>query len=316
MTRISSDAPRILVLGDISQSVWRDYSKGFSKYSRLHGGWVLYVNSPYYRNPNLKEITSADIQRWTIHGIIDNLTNPTKTTEILSLGLPTIVCDGIQKEALGKYSIIHDNTSIAEMGAKHFLDKKFIDFAYCGFDYMYWSQERGEAFAGAITKAGYRIHLYKQPRMKGVYSWENELPYLVEWLKTLPKPIGLMACNDDRGQHVLEACRVAELHVPEEVAVLGVDNDDFICELTQPSLTSICLNIESIGYQSAEILDRLMHGEQLPPQKLWVEPTAIAVRQSTDILAINDDEVKQAARFIRLNAMKPITVPMWPNPYR
>ena len=298
----------VLMIGDISQSGFREFSKGFAEYSRTHGGWVLYFNSPFYRNPNLKEITAQDIRRWTIHGIVDGITDSAKTREILSLNLPTIVACGMQKEVLGEYSIIVDNAMIAEMGAGHFIEKKFRDFAYCGFDYMYWSRDRGAAFSDIVAKAGGSFYLYKQPQMEDVYSWESELPHLVNWLKTLPKPVGLMACNDDRGQHVLEACRVAELHVPEEIAVIGVDNDDFICDLTNPSLTSICLNNANIGYRAAEILDRLLDGQKVQPQKLLFKPTGIAVRQSTDILAIDDDDVKRAIRFVRLNCLKPINV--------
>jgi len=304
----SSKIPHVLMLGDISQSGWKELCMGFSKYARVHGGWVLYLNSPYYRNPNLKSITVKDIWHWHVNGIFNNLTNPAKTREIIALDLPTVVVCGIQKEVLGKHSILYNNKLIGEMGFDHLMEKKFRNFAYCGFDYMYWSGERGNAFVDSAAKAGRSVYIYKQPCKKNVYSWENELAYMAKWLKTLPTPIGLMACNDDRGRQVLEACRFSGLLVPDDVAVLSVDNDDYLCEVTNLSLSSIYFNLERIGYQADELLDRLMHGEKVPSQTLLVEPMGIKVRQSTDVMALDDDIVKQAVRFIRLNCMKPINV--------
>jgi LacI family transcriptional regulator len=304
----TTETTHILALGDNSRAVYRDFLKGLLKYSRLHGrGWVLYVNSPRYHPLDLKEVTIENIRHWAVHAVVDYLLNPAKTTEILSTGLPCIAINWSPKQAIGKYIVTSDNAKMGEMAAKHFRDKQFLNFAYYGLAEVGGSQERCQAFTDTITKAGHRVHIYEQPYAQSSYSWETELPYLADWLKTLPKPVGIMAGSDMRAQHVLEACHVAKLHVPEEVAVLGIGNDDFFCELTYPSLTSICLDTESVGYRAAEILDRLMNGEKLPPQKLIVQPTTIAERQSTDVLAINDDEVKRAVRFIRLNSMKPIS---------
>lgn len=309
MKKTITDSIHILLLGDIGRPPVRDILRGLLKYSRLHSaGWILYINSPYYDVPDLKKITPENIRKWGICGIVDILRNPSKTTEILSIDLPSIVLVGTQKNALGQHIIVCDNAEVSEMGAKYFLDKKFVDFAYCGIDSKDWSQERGEIFVKAVIKAGHRVHLYKQPHGKSGDSWEKELPFMVKWLKALPKPVGLMTCSDYRGNQILEACGIAKLQVPDDIAILSVGNEDIICEMARPPLSSVNVCWESAGYRAGEILNRLMNSEKLPPQKLLAQPIAIFERQSTDVLAINDKEVKQAVRFIHRNSMKPISV--------
>ena len=129
-------------------------------------------------------------------------------------------------------------------------------------------------------------------------KWENEQKFLADWLKSLPKPIGIMACNDDRGQHVIEACKIAELHVPEDVAVIGVDNDDLICDLCDPPLTSVALNIEKAGYETAKLLDSMMSTKNTIHRNIDVKPTYVRTRHSTDIIATEDKELTKAISFI------------------
>jgi LacI family transcriptional regulator len=163
------------------------------------------------------------------------------------------------------------------------------------------------AFVDKITAEQLNVYVYEEPYAQAQGAWKKELPALAKWLKSLPKPVGIMACSDKRAQHVLEACYIAKLHVPEDVAVLGVDNDDFFCELSYRPLSSISINTESIGYQVGEILDRSVNGEKVPPQELLFEPIEIVERESTEVLAIDDEQVKGAVRFIRLNRMKHIS---------
>ena len=122
---------------------------------------------------------------------------------------------------------------------------------------------------------------------------------MADWLRGLPKPIGLMTCVDDRSYHVLDACKIAGCDVPNDVAIIGVDNDELICRLAKPQLSSVSLNAERAGYEAAELLDRLMSGEEPAGQQILAEPTHIETRQSTDILAMQDSEVSRAVQYIR-----------------
>jgi LacI family transcriptional regulator len=127
-------------------------------------------------------------------------------------------------------------------------------------------------------------------------------------LKGLPKPLGVMACNDMRGQHVLEACARVRLRVPEEVAVIGVDDDALLCELCDPQLSSVVPNAEGVGYEAAALLDRLMAGKAPLKTPLLISPLGITTRQSTDILAVEDPHIATALRFIREHACLGATV--------
>jgi LacI family transcriptional regulator len=194
------------------------------------------------------------------------------------------------------------------MAAEHLLERGFRHFGYCGFDNMYWSCQRGDSFSARIMEAGFRTSIYKQPKSHASRLWYREEAILVEWLRGLPKPVGIMACNDDRGQHITEACANAKLDVPYEVAIIGVDNDDQVCDISNPPLSSVSLDVEKAGFQASELLDKMMSGEKMPPQTVIVHPNRVVTRQSTNIVAVEDKLVSQALHFIRQNAKRLIQV--------
>jgi LacI family transcriptional regulator len=133
-------------------------------------------------------------------------------------------------------------------------------------------------------------------------SWPREQQVLVDWLRSLPKPVGLMTCNDDRSQYVLEACKIAGLHVPEHVAILGMGNDDLVCDLATPRLSSISVSTEKAGYEAAALLDKLMAGLEATDRLVVGLPSHVVTRQSTDVFAVADRYVRDALRFIHARA--------------
>jgi LacI family transcriptional regulator len=156
---------------------------------------------------------------------------------------------------------------------------------------------------------GYTCHTYQPPVARGLHGlWEKEEPLLVEWLQSLPKPVGVMTCNDDRGQHVLDACHAAKIHVPGEVGIIGVDNDEFICRLANPPLSSICLNPEKLGYQAAQLLDHVMREKTMDETTVRGEPTHVTARSLTNVLLVEDKDMAEALRFIREHADVPLQV--------
>ncbi|HSR17189.1 MAG TPA: substrate-binding domain-containing protein, partial [Ignavibacteriaceae bacterium] len=171
-----------------------------------------------------------------------------------------------------------------------------------------WSKERKLFFTRFIKGAGYKTHVYLTPEKIKKNDWQNELQHVTKWVQDLPKPVGLFACNDDRGQHILEVCKSLNLKVPEEVAVIGVDNDPMICDLGDPPLTSIALNVESAGYEAAKLLDQLIDKNKVVGKQIMVTPSHIVQRQSTEILAVNDPEVASAILYIKNNAKNKILV--------
>ena len=294
-----SDIPKVLLLVETSREYGRALLRGIAKYCRLHGPWA------FYREPGGLEKAIPRLQSWGVTGVITR--DSIRTDEALALGVPVIVAVHFK----GSYNIPSVDTNpvrIANMAAEHLLDRGLRNFAFCGFDDMPWSETRKENFAKRVAEAGFKTHFYKQPASKSMRTWQKEQRRMAEWLRSLPRPFGLMACNDDRGQHAIEACKIVDLKVPEDVAVIGVDNDELICDLTEPPLTSVALDVEKAGYKAAELLDKLMAGKKIENQKITVEPTHVVSRQSTDILAIDDIAVSEAVRFIRKNSNRPIQV--------
>jgi LacI family transcriptional regulator len=163
-----------------------------------------------------------------------------------------------------------------------------------------------------VQAAGYSCHQYRdaQPVSFGhqLPSWEDEVDGASRWIAALPKPLGLMACNDFRGLQALDACRRAGVAVPEEVAVIGVDNEVLACEMANPPLSSVVPDCRRIGYEAAALLDRMMKGEPPPWTTREIPPIGIVTRQSTEVTAIADPTVAEAMTFIREHACEGITV--------
>jgi LacI family transcriptional regulator len=266
----------------------------------MHGPWV------FYSEPGGLEKALPKMRHWGADGII--MRDSGRGSEALKLGIPIIVSVHLKEHIRGTPFIDTNGVRIGRMAAEHLLDRGFRHFAFSGFDDLHWSRNRCENFSKRIAQSGFKAHIYKQPRSRASRLWENEQAIMVDWLKSLPKPIGLMACNDDRARHVSGACKVAGLHVPEQVAIVGVDNDELVCELSDPPLSSVALNVERAGYEAAELLDKLMARRRTAHKDIIVEPTYVVTRQSTDIMAIEDSEVVKALRFIRQHANEPIQV--------
>ena len=168
--------------------------------------------------------------------------------------------------------------------------------------------ERYDAFTQRLQQESYDVSYYQPPRVKSKRAWDKEIAHMARWLESLPKPLGVMACVDDRSQHVLQACKMAGLDIPSEVAILGVDNDELVCQLANPQLSSIALAAERAGYESAELLDRWMHGEDVSDHHIVTSPTHVITRQSTDVMAMEDRMVAKALQYIRSHASEPIQV--------
>lgn len=299
---------KVILLIETSRGWSRGLLRGIAKYSRLHGPWGFYRISEFYWQPGhirrKKELSI--LKDWNASGIITREMNI--VSELLDLGIPVIGMDADipMPESLPYITSNYEKTG--QMAAEYFLNKGFKNFAYCGFSDTTWSRERLKGFRQRTQAAGHTVGVYEKPMANVQKLWKDESGLIADWLRSLPKPVGLMACSDDRSQHVLEASKIAELHVPEDIAIIGTDNDELLCELSNPTLSSVAFNLEKAGYETAKLLDQLMDGEPMAGQKIIVQPTTIVTRQSTDILAIEDAEVTAAVRYIREHAKKMIQV--------
>jgi LacI family transcriptional regulator len=227
---------------------------------------------------------------------------------VLATGMPTVDLRGVVP-GLGIPFIGVDNKAVAEMAADHLLERGLRHFGFCGLPAGMHPQmdERREYFVARMGGSGHEVHVYAAQAGR-LTAWDQEQDRLAAWVTGLPKPCGIMTCHDDRGLQVLDACQFAGLPVPDEVAILSVDDDELLCGMFTPQLTSIDVNPERIGYRAAELLDRMMQGEAPPSEPLLLPPRCVVLRQSTDTLAVEDEEVAMALRHIRSHACEGIRV--------
>ena len=291
---------RIILLIETSRDFGRQLIRGIARYSRIHGPWSFYKEATDLKS-SVPRLTD-----WQPDGII--MRDSLISNELLKLNIPTILAIHNSQYRTDLPIIKTDSESIAKMASDHFVEKGIKNFAFCGFDSYTWSIERGKYFSAMNSECGYNTHIYPSPSKLKKNDWEKEQRHVSEWIKSLPKPIGIFACNDDRGQHILEVCKTNDIKVPEEVAVIGVDNDPIICEIGDPPLTSIALNVEAAGFEAAGLIDQMIRNKKLTGKQIQVTPSHIVQRQSSDVLAVNDKEVAKAINYIRMNAKNKILV--------
>ncbi len=291
---------RIILLLESSRAFGRQLIIGIARYSKLYGPWTFFKEAIDLKS-SIPHLTS-----WKPDGII--MRDSLITKELLRLKVPTILVIHNSSYPKDLPIIKTDSPVIARMASEHFIEKGFKNLAFCGFDNYDWSKERKLYFNKLNLKAGLKTHNYASAEKTRKQDWESEQQQMCRWIKKLPKPVGIFACNDDRGQHVLEVCKLINLKVPEEVAVIGVDDDPMICELEDPPLSSIALNVESAGFEAAKLLDRLINKKKIAGKQIMVRPSHIVQRQSSDILAVDDSEVALAIQYIKNNAKNKILV--------
>ena len=303
------DRPRVALLIESSRAYGRGILSGIAKYIRQQGHWAIFL-----QEQSLCDDLPAWLENWEGDGLITRIENRALAGFIKRLGAPAVYLRNITPN-LKAPSIVTDNPAVSRVAFSHLRERGFRHFAFCGFNGADYSDERRESFAEFVGEAGLRCHIYGQARSSGQFStvtYEEEGlkdgEQVARWLKELAKPVGLMACNDMRGQQVLDACRTIGVAVPEEVAVVGVDNEEVLCDLSDPPLSSVVPNTERIGYEAASMLARMMAGQKPPGERLLIEPSGVITRRSTEVLAIEDRRIAAAARFIREHACEGIDV--------
>jgi len=302
--------PRIMLFIEASRQAGRGMMIGISQYAKLHGPFSFYRQMPFYQkfaSSNRPDKGLARIiQQWHPDGVVMEAPSIRRPEDIIPQGTKAVFIP-IRRLVPGFGNLVDDQGQCGRLGAEHFLDRGFVNLAYCGYKHIYWCRERAEGYCRRAHHAGLDVHVYHQP-ISRLRSWEKEMPYLIKWLKGLPKPVGIMACNDDRAQFLLEACKAADLHSPEDVAILGVDNDTLICSLSDPPLSSISLNFQKAGSEIAEMLHHMILEDRDGPQTVVLESQRVHTRQSTDILAVDNPELARALAYIRRHATDGIGV--------
>jgi LacI family transcriptional regulator len=300
---------RILLFMGTERKVGRDILTGIVKYADIHGPWQFYSPLPFYVAPLTKKAMIEDIIEWKPNGaILIEHEKKYPFEEILKLAIPTIVTYASRPNNPHYPTLSTDNETVGNMGAAYFMEHGFRNYAFCGYKDMPWSKERLESFSRKVKSCGHHFDYYEFGGFRKHLSWEKEHDALKKWLLALDKPVGLMACNDDYARDILTACQSVGIRIPDEIAILGVDNEELTCRICTPPLSSVNIDFERLGYDTAELMDSLLHGEPMKGQNLKAKPTHIEIRASSDIIAIEDIHLATAIRFIRENALKSIQV--------
>ena len=296
-------SPHVALLVETSSITGRRVLQGITCYLRSHRPWSVFVEQRA-----LETVPPSWLETWRGDGIILRWNSPEFAAAIRKSGVAAIDLTH-RGPPIGLPRIASEDHSIGRIAAEHLLERGFRTLAFCGFTGLRWSIRRRDSFLRALGETAGPGLVYESdwggPEAR---SWEGDQEAIGRWLTQLPRPVGILACNDVRGLHVLDASRRVGLHVPDEVAVIGVDDDPLLCELCDPPLSSVMPNMERIGYEAAELLDRLMAGEKAEIDERMIPPLGVVTRQSTDVLAIGDARVAAAVRYIREHACHGIRV--------
>lgn len=308
MPRTVKAAPKVALLVESSRSYGRELLRGIAQFARTRSRWSL-----------LHQEMTIDMQlpSWMREGALDGIiarVDARTIQPIRELGVPCVDvrCSGRFE---GIPQVETDDCRVAEIAFEHLIERGFRRFAFCGYQHAHFSDTRRNSFEELVRKADCELSIFETPGQPGSTlsfleeaGLVNEAP-LSTWLKTLVPPTGLFACNDVRGQQVLNACRELEFAIPDDIAVVGVDDDDAICPLTDPPLSSVRPDAETVGYRAAEILNEMMSGKTKAMDSVeYVPPTGIIQRLSTQVNAVEDREVARVCRFIREHACNGIDV--------
>lgn len=304
---------RVILLVEGTSAYGRGCLRGIARYARAHGGWYFFHHARFMTEPT----SLAALRAWKADAVIARIEDREIANTIKALKLPTIDLRGTINVP-GVVSINTDDRAVIEMAGEHLISNGLKHLAFCGYPGIDFSDGREREFlnyrpAQTIDKHVFRPGLPARKRQagrkisyeeRGVEDWHS----LQAWLRELPKPVGVICCNDTRGRQVLEACADADIKVPYDVSVVGVDDDDVMCELACPSMTSVAPNVETIGFDAAKILDGILSGEPPPPSPIFYPPVTIEVRGSSDMTALSDPTLIQAVRLIRAKVGEGINV--------
>jgi LacI family transcriptional regulator len=285
---------------------YRDILRGIKAFAETRPHWVF---TPIAPDPS----AVRGMRLFGHHGMIAHIFDRELADALFETKKPVVNVSGVLPD-LPVPRVGVDHFAVGELAAEHLLDKGFRHFGFVGYADHAFSIGREEGFRTALAVMGYQVASYHERDTAkgdptGLWAWNDGLR---KWLNRLPRPVGILASHDPQGVELSEICRHAGISVPEEVALVGVDNDDLLCELARPSLTSVALPAERIGFEAARLLERLLShprpDSHSNSQALLLPPIGVIARGSSDLLSIADADVAAALRFIRAHAHEPIQV--------
>lgn len=289
-----------MLLIETTRSHGRGLVAGIGQYVGMYGPWSI-----YFEERGLHEPLPRSLERWEGDGIISRTFRRADVDRLLALRLPVI--ELYADPELGLPRVFADRARIAELAVGHFLDRGLRQLGFFATERAGWVERRLDAFLVEVGKRNLACDVFEAKTTRAGRNRAME-PRIAQWVRALPKPCGVYCPFDGFALRLMNVCREIGVAVPEEIAVLGSDNDAVICSMTRPPLSSVSLGVERIGYEAAAILDRMMAGEKPPRGGVRVEPEGVVTRQSTDILALDEPDVARAVHIIRERACRGLKV--------
>ena len=303
MARSQSNNLHIALLLNRESVYGRGVIQGVMAFARPSRTWKVSIGRLDLKNLHKVIALQPD-------GIIAEVFTPHAVDLLKASGIPFVDVSNIVDDP-NLHTVCSDNLCVGQIAAEHFQERGFAHFAYFGGTSAHFAQQREVGFQSTLEKCGQTCSILRK-KLKLDFYGSNVLgessDRIGTWLESLPKPVALFACNDAFALILNESCQQLGLSVPDEVAILGVDNDEQFCQLETPTLSSIELPTQQIGFEAAKVLEQVIHQKNQSPQTLRIPPISIQQRQSTDIIAMEDQQLAEALRYIRENADKPITV--------
>ena len=298
---------RVLIISDFTESFAHKLLAGIVEYSRQKEQWIVRRMPPEYKAQIGIQGVIRVAKEWDVNAVIGQF-EPTDDIGLFAENGIVAIAQDYKKKFTTIPNITADYIGTGRMAARFFLERGFRNFGFFGMNDVCWSDERCDGFRREVEAAGFGDSFYSYRMQEIDMVWYYQRNRLREWLRMIPKPIAIMACDDNQGANLIEACHGIGIKIPEEVSVIGVDNDETLCSLGSTTLTSIQIDIEEGGRQTAALVERLVADPSAPAEDIVLQPVKIVGRMSTAAFATADQQILRALLFIHKNALKKISV--------
>ena len=298
----TTSALRVAVMHLISAPWVARIFDGIRRYAQEQGGWHVFYILPSVYGAKISTRRIGILEGWRGDGILFTTNQPEELRFVKKLGIPAVnLASGLEKQ-YGIPRVTIDSYAAGQMAADHLLERDLTHLAFIGSAKLWYSLQRYEGFRQRAEKAGVECHaLFQSQDHKQTQNWEQQVAGPAAWLKSLPLPCGVFAAEDFTAQLLLDACKEAGLRVPQDIAIVGMDNNETICEHSVPKLTSIARHSERIGYEAAALLHSMIRGESCFDRDIIISPEGVILRESSDMMYCSDPLVQQAIEYMRQN---------------
>jgi LacI family transcriptional regulator len=284
---------KVAVLLDVARAYDRDILTGITNFNKIHDKFIFFFFSPKYVQGDTQTKLIERLIDWKPDGILTREIDEFKP--LLNLNIPLIIFPhtNLYKDRVNVWG---DNKGMGKIAADYFIAKGYKNYAFVGFKNFQWSFERQEGYTEEINKVGHNVDTFLFDNTQ--LLWERLPVMLMEWLETLQKPCAVFSVADELNVHVLNAINQTESRVPDDFSILGVDNDEMLCDMARPTLSSIDQNAKQSGFDAAAALCRWIEFGERPLHDIISEPGTVITRGSTSALAIDDAQVRAALYYI------------------